>query len=253
MLTSPSRSQVGVHSTISQKAFAPRGPLLLVSSSELSVFGQHGGPLVSSALDAFCTRRYCRWRHAGALRTEPLDPGSCSATGPCTCANVSIPNRSRNAGRHRTQASTTPSELGELMETLGHGDYQELDAAGTALTSQVSTSHVGVIPNHGVRLAQSRRRPSRRTRILQRQRASLHTHADHARISRRDHYRIVSRGAAGTHADLYLAASHVWALTPASCARAGDFISARLGHGIRASSTCSDGGPARAPPRRMGG
>lgn len=113
-------------------------------------------------------------------------PGSCSATGPCTCANLYIPTRSRNAGRHRTQASTTESELGELMETLGHGDYQELDAAGAARTSQVSTSRgCHSHGNHGVRLAQSRRRPSRRTHIPQGQRASLHTHADHARTSRR--------------------------------------------------------------------
>ena len=56
------------------ESFCSRGPVLLVSSSELSVFGQHGGPLVSSALVSFCTRRYCRWRHAGALRTGPSDP-----------------------------------------------------------------------------------------------------------------------------------------------------------------------------------
>jgi len=72
------------------------------------------------------------------------------------------------------------------METLGHGDYQELDAAGAARTSQVSTSRgCHSHGNHGVRLAQSRRRPSRRTHIPQGQRASLHTHADHARTSRR--------------------------------------------------------------------
>jgi hypothetical protein len=36
---------------------------------------------------------------------------------------------------------------------------------------------------------------------------------------------------------MHLAASHVWALTPASCARAGGFTSVRPRHGIRAAST----------------
>eukprot|EP00966_Prymnesium_polylepis_P330547 7386176-Prymnesium_polylepis.1 len=55
--TPPSRSQVDVHSTISQTAFCPRGPSLLVSSIKWSVLGQHGGPLVSFAFVSFCTLR----------------------------------------------------------------------------------------------------------------------------------------------------------------------------------------------------
>ena len=51
----PSRSQVRVHNTISTSS-ASRGLSLPSSSIELSVLGQHGGPLVS-ALISFDTRR----------------------------------------------------------------------------------------------------------------------------------------------------------------------------------------------------